>query len=136
VLLMEIWITEWALSSYLKLKCENVFDDRVYKEIIRPDVIRILAYPNDLKFSQPKFWSIAQGESGGMIPNGYKMKWHQVGSGRVQLRLTVGMFEKICFLCEAYVKRDQKFEKRMLARFKDHLRNISRGHYCIRGKLK
>ena len=63
------------------------------------------------------------------------MKWHQIGSGRVQLRLMVGIFEEECFLCEAYVKHSDKEDKRKQARFKVHLELIRRGHYTVRGKL-
>lgn len=38
---MEIIITQWALDSYLELKTENVFTVKEYKEVIRPDVLRL-----------------------------------------------------------------------------------------------
>lgn len=81
---MEVIITEWALNSYLDLKSMQVFSDDEYKKIIRPDVLLLKSYPSDIKFSQGKFWSLAQDHNNKKIPNGYKMKWHQIGSGLVQ----------------------------------------------------
>lgn len=132
---MEILITEWALNSYLELKQNRVFSDEEYWMIIRPDVIRLKAYPDDPKFNQGKFWSKAQDRNHERIPDGYKMKWHQVGNGQVQLRLTVGIFGNECILCEAYVKSDDKVDQRKLARFKVYLDLIRQGRYTIRGKL-
>ena len=132
---MEIIITEWALNSYLELKGEQVFTDEEYREYIRPDVMRLKEYPIDPKFSQEKFWSVAKGQNGQAIPHGFKMKWHQVGNGCIQLRLTVGILNAQCFLCEAYVKGNEKKEARKLARFKTFLQNIREGKYTVRGKL-
>ncbi len=91
-------------------------------------------YPNDPKFSQGKFWSSAQDHSGNKIADGYKMKWHQVGNGKVQLRLPIGMIKK-AILCEAYIKHDDKYEKRQLAKFKVHLQRIRQNLHIVRGKL-
>ena len=132
---MEIMITEWALNSYLELKKENAFSDEEYRTVIRPDVLRLKVYPNDPKFSQGKFWSIAQDGNHKKIPDGYKMKWHQVGNGRVQLRLTVGVIGNESFLCEAYVKHDDKEDKRRQAKFKVYLELIRKSRYTVRGKL-
>lgn len=73
--------------------------------------------------------------NGKVIPDGFKMKWHQIGSGRVQLRLTVGIVGGKCYLCEAYVKNNDKVDKRKLARFKVYLELIRQGRYKFRGKL-
>jgi hypothetical protein len=69
------------------------------------------------------------------MPNGYKMKWHNKGDGKVQLRLTVGVFGETCFLCEAYIKHDDKDDRRRLAKFKVYLELIRQGSYTIRGVL-
>lgn len=132
---MKIIITEWALNSYLDLKGkQHAFSDTEYKQIIRPDVLLLKQYPNDPKFGQNKFWSEAQDGAKVRIPNGFKMKWHQMGNGKVQIRLPVGIFEG-SFLCEAYVKENPKQEQRRLARFKTHLQLISQGRYTERGRL-
>ena len=132
---MEIIITEWALNSYLELKQQRVFNNDEYWNLIRPDVLRLKTYPNDPKFNQGKFWSIAQDRNNARIPNGFKMKWHQIGDGLVQLRLTVGILGEQSFLCEAYVKHDSKVDKRCLARFKVYLELIRRNCYTLRGIL-
>jgi len=132
---MEVVITEWALNSYLDLKAGNVFTDDEYKKILRPDVLLLRQYPDDPKFKQGKFWSPANDRSGGIISNGYKMKWHQIGNGRVQLRLTVAILDNKCFLCEAYVKKDDKVDVRKLSKFKGYLEIIRQGRYTIRGIL-
>ena len=62
------------------------------------------------------------------------MKWHQVGPGKVQMRLPTGMFAE-AYLCEAYVKTDPKKEKRMMAKFKAHLELLRRGQFNECGRL-
>lgn len=132
---MEIFITQWALDSYLDLKAKNVFTTEEYKKKIRPDVLLLKYYPKDPKFKNSKFWSVANDRNGEAITNGYKMKWHQIGNGKIQLRLTVGIIGSECFLCEAYVKENDKVDKRKLAKFKGYLELIRQGRYTIRGNL-
>lgn len=62
------------------------------------------------------------------------MKWHNLGNGKVQIRLPVAVLDS-AVLCEAYVKTDPKKEKRRLARFKTHLQLIRQGRFTTRGKL-
>jgi len=86
-----------------------------------------------------KFWSPATIDRQSLA-NGYKMKWHNLGEQRVQLRLTVGMgFDKelsnTALLCHAYVKTDPKFEHRQLLKFKTRLELIRRRDYIERGRL-
>jgi hypothetical protein len=132
---MDIYITDCALDSYLNLKQQNAFNDKEFQETIRPDVLRLLTYPNDPKFGQDRFWSAATEQSGVNIPDGYKMKWRQMGNKRSQLRLTVTLIGKAAYLCEAYIKKDEKFERRMLARFKVQIELIRKGLAKIRGKF-
>lgn len=132
---MEVIITQWALDSYLELRAEDAFSHEEYWSVLRPSVLLLNKYPNDPKFNQSKFWSPAQDRNGRVIPDGYKMKWHQIGNGRVQLRLTVGIFGSECFLCEAYIKKDDKVDTRKLARFKVYLDLIRQGSYTVRGNL-
>ena len=70
-----------------------------------------------------------------MIANGYKIKWHQMGTGLVQLRLTIGIFEDECFLCEAYVKSNANMEYRKLENFRHYLKSIRDKQYLKRGRL-
>ena len=62
------------------------------------------------------------------------MKWHQMGSGKVQIRLPVGMLDS-AYLCEAYVKENPNQEARRLARFKTHLQMIRLRRFTERGRL-
>jgi hypothetical protein len=130
---LNIIITQWALDSYLNLRHAQVFTPQYYKQVLRPDVLRLKNYPDDPKFDNAKFWSPAKFKKH-MIPNGFKMKWHQVGNGQVQLRLPVGLVDQ-AFLCEAYVKNDGKKEQRMLAKFKTHLQLIEEKRFSICGEL-
>ncbi len=131
---MEIVITAWALDSYLDMKHKNVFTNQEYKTKFRPDVLHLKNYPTDPQLKNSKLWSLATDRSGNNIPDGYKMKWHNVGSGKVQLRLPVGVFSE-AFLCEAYVKGNPKHEQRMLARFKTYLELIRLSRYTESGRL-
>ena len=95
---MEIVITSWALNSYLDFKHNNTISDQDYKTIIRPDVMLLKNYSVHPKFQNSKFWSIATDQAKNKIQDGFKMKWHQVGEGKIQLRLPVGIFsERIRF---------------------------------------
>lgn len=133
---MEVVITEWALDSYLNLKHERAFSDEEYRETLRPDVELLKdGYPSSHeKFKNDKFWGPATDLSGN-IAHGFKMKWHQVGSGKVQLRLAVAIASGMAFLCRGYVKKDEKVDRREMARFKIQIRNIFTGNYQYRGKL-
>ena len=66
--------------------------------------------------------------------NGFKMKWHNMGNSKNQIRLSVGIMQQ-ALLFEAYVKQNSTQEKRMLARFKTHLQQALKGHYSERGRL-
>jgi hypothetical protein len=130
---VKIFITQWALDSYLNLKHDQLFSEEYYKGALRPDVLRLKNYPDDPKFDIGKFWSPAKLNKS-IIQNGYKMKWHQVGNGKVQLRLPVCLSGD-AYLCEAYVKRDEKLERRKLAKFKTHIQLIEEGRFSICGEL-
>jgi hypothetical protein len=130
---MEIIITAWALDSYLDLKHANQFSPADYKGTIRPDVTLLKTFPADPKFSSNKFWSPAN-LHGVTLAGGFKMKWHNLGANRIQLRLPVGMFSE-AYLCHAYVKNNPKAEARELAKFETRLELIRRGMYTECGRL-
>lgn len=134
---MKILITEWALESYLNLVHERVFTVREYKEIIRPDVERMrsgMPFP-DPKFQNGKFWSKAEDKSSKIIPDAYKMKWHNVGNGKVQLRLLVVIHAGTAFLCQAYVKASSQVDHREAAKLKIHMKKIYEGCFVTRGEI-
>lgn len=126
--LVDVIITQWALDAYLNLKHNRVFHNNEFENTIKPDVLLLKQYPNHPKFSNGKFWSVANDKNSKSISHGYKMKWHQVGDGKVQLRLPIALFDQ-CFLCEAYVKSNDKVDKRKLAKFKTHLQLIMQGQF-------
>jgi hypothetical protein len=134
---MEVIITEWGLQSYIDLKSRGIFNDRDYKMILRPDAELLKTDdPFDLnhpKFSNPKFWGPAIFR-GNVLRNGYKMKWHNIGPGRVQLRLCVVFSRNQAYLCNAYVK-DDKSEAREMARLKIKIQKVEDGTYVYRGNL-
>lgn len=106
---------------------QQAFTDQDYWQRIRPDILLLKVYPFHPKFALSNFWSQE-------LPHGFKMKWHQLGHGKVQVRLPVGVFES-AILCEAYVKESSKQEARKLARFKTHLQLIRLGRYVERGRF-
>ena len=132
---MLIVITEWALQSYLELRSRHVFSDQDYQTVIRPDVERLRAYPVDPKFRSSKFWGQATDRTGNPLIGGFKMKWHNIGPGRVQLRVAVALVNGEALLCRGYVKSNAILDKAEMAKFKDHVRRISLGTYIRRGTL-
>lgn len=131
---MNIVITQWALDAYLDLKHGKVFCPVVFQDKIRPDVMLLKYYPQADKFSNGKFWSSATDGRGSTITGGFKMKWHQVGNGKVQLRLPVAFVKDAC-PCSAYVKKDEKMDRRMMAKFKVHIQLIKQQQYTQCGVL-
>ncbi|MDJ0763119.1 MAG: hypothetical protein QNJ97_09050 [Myxococcota bacterium] len=131
---MNIIITGWAFDSYLDLKNRQIFDAEEYRKTLRPGVLLLKTYPNDPFFNSSKFWSQATDSAKNRIPHGFKMKWHQIGNGKVQLRLPVGVYTE-AYLCEAYVKKNEVFEKRQMARFKTHLALINNNRFTVHGRL-
>ncbi len=129
---MNIVITQWALDSYLDLKHKKVFSQVEFDITIKPDVKLLKHYPRDPKFANGKFWSSANDKNGQTITAGFKMKWHQVGNGLVQLRLPVTLLND-ALLCEGYVKSNSKLDKRMMAKFKTHIQLIKQGNLITRG---
>jgi hypothetical protein len=129
-------ITEWALQSYLHMSHGQVFTPAEYWGILRPDVERLKAgYPSqDPKFGLPKFWGPAKSPSG-QIPNGFKMKWHNLGPGRVNLRLMVGLVGGDAYLCQAFVKKSSAQDLREGANLKRYMNLIAQGMYQHRGDL-
>ncbi len=133
--IMDIVITQWAFDSYLNLYSQRVFSSNEYSQTLRPDVLLIKQYPQDAKFSNGKFWSFASDASSTRIPDGFKMKWHQIGHGKIHLRLPVALLNGKAYLCEAYVKRDEKVDKRKLAKFKGHIELIRQNKHTECGVL-
>lgn len=134
---VDVVITEWAFQSYLDLKHKSVFTKQEYKTVLRPDAERLKqGFPSpDPKFRSPGFWGPCTDNSGNTIQDGHKMKWRQIGSGHVQLRLLVALLQGKAFLCESYVKNSALVDKRYMAKMKIRIRDISKGTFTIRGFL-
>ena len=128
---MEIINTKWSFDSYMELKAKQVFTDAEYHHMLKPDMMLLLEFPNHKKFSQHQFWSSAEDRHGNAIERCYKMKWHRVGHAHVQLRLMVMIKNAQCFLCEAYVRDNDKTDKRKLAKLKVYAELIEKGQYTI-----
>ena len=63
------------------------------------------------------------------------MKWHNIGPGRVQLRLAVVILEGKAFLCQGFVKTNDFADKREMMKLKNRIRDISLDRYTYRGLL-
>lgn len=133
---MELILTDWALSSYIELLEKKVFTKEMFQEIIRQDVLMLKkGTGSDPKFENGKFWGPATYNSR-VFQNGWKMKWHNVGNGKVQLRLAVAIVDKRVFLCQGYVKNDDKVDKREMALFMNRIQKIVQNKpVIIRGIL-
>lgn len=130
---MEIVITDWALQSYLDLV--GIFTRNEYLNILRPDVELLMEYPNHPKFGYDKFWGPCKDKGGKIIHQGYKMKWHNIGDGRVQLRLLVVIANRKSFLCNAYVKDCESTDFREMVKLKTKIQLINEGKFTFRGRL-
>jgi hypothetical protein len=136
---VDVVITEWALQSYLDLRARAVFTNAEYRGTIRPDVERLKAEPTlplqAPEFQNHSFWSAATDRTGRQIQDGFKMKWHNIGPGRVQLRLLVGVVSGRAFLCRAYVKDSPATDVREMTILKNHIALIRATRFHYRGQL-
>lgn len=130
---MKIEITDWALQSYLNLN--DTFTENEYREILRPDALLLKEFPKHPKFGNDKFWGPCKEKNRAPIRHGYKMKWHNFGSGRVQLRMLVVIIDDTAYLCNAYVKDSEKTDFREMAKLKIKIDLIKDGRYTLRGRL-
>lgn len=133
---MNIVITSWALDSYLELIHNKAITVQDYKKVIRPDVLLLKTFKTapSSKFSNNKFWSPAT-YNGNIIRNGFKMKWHNLGFNKIQLRLLVGLISKDAFLFQAYVKVGSKEEVREIIKFRTRLLLVQQNKYVECGRL-
>lgn len=89
----------------------------------------------DGRFRDSRFWGPATDRGGAVIQNGFKMKWHNIGNGKNQLRLTVVVKGEDYFLCHAYVKNSPSKDHREMAKLKPRIRYIYDNTYQHRGCL-
>jgi hypothetical protein len=132
---VDLIITNWALDSYQELRNKHIISEDEYWNIIRHDVLLLKeGYPSPYeKFNQPKFWSEAT-LNGEIIQNAYKMKWHNIGQGKVQLRLCIVILNKMIYLCNGYVKND-KSDPREMAKLKLKVSKVKESKFIKLGVL-
>jgi hypothetical protein len=132
---MDLIITHWALNSYMELRHHHLLTEDDYWTVIRPDVLLLKdSYPSPHeKFNHSKFWSEAT-LNGERIQNAYKMKWHNIGSGKVQLRLCVVILNKKIYVCNGYVKND-KSDPREMGKLKLKVEKIRENKFIKLGVL-
>lgn len=132
---VDVIITEWGLQAYLDLVGSTIITRNDYWNVLRPDVEKLKLFPQHHDFKNSRFWGPATDRGGNNIPDGFKMKWHNIGSGRVQLRLSVAILGNAAYLCCAYVKSSDSKDKREAAKLKDHIQDIYFGRHQVRGVL-
>lgn len=128
---MDIVITNWGLQTYLALRHRNVFTLDDYNDKLRPDALLLRDYPNSPRFQNAKFWGSADNNDASC----FKMKWHNIGPGRVQLRVGVVLHGGDALICEGYVKSSPNADKRYTRRLRVHAELIRRGQYQKLGEL-
>lgn len=134
---MRVVITDWALDAYLDLlHRQRAFTHQEYWSTLRPDVEPLKSdYPSHAKFQQQKFWGPVTDKARVPLQYAYKMKWHNIGDGNVQLRLLVALYNGDALLCDAYVKNSSKVDKRYAAIMKRRVNAIAAGTFTERGYL-
>lgn len=132
---MDIVITDWALDSYLDLFHRGVFTKQEYWDRLRPDVELLQSFPASRRFQDANFWGPATDKSGSTVPHGFKMKWHNIGPGRIQLRVSIALWNGRFYLCRGWVKDSPATDKREAANLKRHINVIANGQHTERGTL-
>jgi len=133
---VDVVITEWALQSYIDLKGRAVFTDQDYWNVLRPDVELLKGGipPTDPKFSSDKFWGPAK-DAGRLIPDAYKMKWRNLGPGKVQMRLLIVHWQNEALLLQAYVKGSAYIDLKEMGKLKHRMNLIALNRHQIRGRI-
>jgi hypothetical protein len=101
----------------------------------RPDVKKLLHYPQLADFANASFWGPAQSKKG-VVPDGYEMKWHNVGPGRVQLRACVAILGDVAYVCQAFVKTSAALDLMNGAKLRSRIELLKRGRANLRGELR
>lgn len=82
---MRILITDWALDADAGMVGRD-FTEKEYRGVLRPDIARLHRRDADPRFKDARFWGPAQSGPACNVPDGFKMKWHNIGPGLIQLR--------------------------------------------------
>ena len=130
---MKVLITEWALASYTEFVGRD-FSEQEYWEVLRPDILRLYQHKTDACFQNAHFWGPAETGQGKVVQDGWKMKWHNIGHGRIQLRLGVALLDGDAYLCHAWSKTSgQDYPQGMV--LKNRIQKIKEGNFSLRGVL-
>lgn len=133
---MDLILTNWALDSYqLLINDQHIISKDEFSKVIKLDVLLLKdGYPSPHeKFNQSKFWGEATKDDK-IIQNAFKMKWRNIGDGKVQLRLCVIILKTNIYICNAYVKND-KSEPREMAKLKLKIDKINEGKFINLGVI-
>ncbi|MEY3214360.1 MAG: hypothetical protein RIT28_4841 [Pseudomonadota bacterium] len=118
-----IFITSWALDSYLELvPCEVSAEE--YWSTLRPDILRLTNRTTDPKFNNSLFWGPAQSGQHKDVPCAFKMKWHNMGHSKIQLRLGIIEHKGDYYLCHAWSKTSSHMDYRNGAQLAERRRLI------------
>lgn len=131
---MDIVNTQWSFDSLRKLINDHAFAKSVYQNLILPDVLLLKLFPKHEKFLNDKFWSFAT-LNGKIIKYGFKMKWHNIGNGRVQLRVAIAIINHRIYLCQWYVKSNEKVDQKEMIKLRVKIQKIMQNIYEVRGIL-
>ena len=129
-----IIITSWALDSYRELVPRHVNVEE-YWSTLRPDIVRLRHRTTDARFNNPSFWGPAQSGPNKVISQAFKMKWHNIGPGRIQLRLGVVECEGDYYLCHAWSKTSQNQDFQSAMALRDFVRKIRSGAVLCLGTI-
>ena len=102
---MTIVITEWALQAYT----DRLGGACSLMPNIGADSAPMLNGSRcflTIRNSQFELLGAGADRSKKNVPDGYKMKWHNIGPGKNQLRLAVALINGNAYLCQAYVKNN------------------------------
>ncbi|MCB9764718.1 MAG: hypothetical protein H6739_33390 [Alphaproteobacteria bacterium] len=128
-------ITSWALDSYLGLKHSGVLPRELYFQRLRPDILRLRALGQDPRFKDARFWGPAKCSPSETVPDGFKMKWHNLGNGNVQLRLCIGLVDGDAFLCQGFKKTSPGQDFREGFKLMERIRLIRQQRHVEKGAL-
>lgn len=131
---MRILITEWGWESYGEMVGDQ-FSKAEYWQTLRPDIERLFALSSDAKFRDSKFWGPAESAANKPVSDGYKMKWHNMGSGRIQLRLGVVLIGPTAWLCHAWSKTKDAEDQRQCMALRHRITLIRAGQARIKGEI-
>lgn len=133
---MRIVITEWALDAYRRMIDQHLFSEADYWSTIRPDIQRLFDFPSDPRFGDSNFWGPAKSNPSQIVRDGFKLKWHNLGPGQIQLRLGVALLGSTAWLCGAWNKTSRPMDHLASARLAKQIEEIRAHRAITRGFIR